>query len=411
MIIRDLVRDLARPLVSDEFQSVDAWVTPTDIPAAEADALKAFYEATGGADWTDNTGWGTDATANDWTGVTVSGGHVTAIQLPNNNLIGDAAATLPTTIETLDLGQNTGLTDIDVSGLTSADDIDLAGCDFGQTVVSGILGDIVTAGVSGGVMDIGGSNSAPEPDGVGYLHDLEDDSWTLTYSTVVMENTGDMYGIFADGDATIRSANLDLSGQTGKYIVIQDIAGKYATAYGHAQDDAEAFGTEEVTNGTFTSDALGWTIRQSSVSSASVGGRLELTVVSAQGGVYQNIATTSGGMYKFSCDAIEDTATGILQVGTGENNGSIYQVLRAVGTFSFTTRTITTSTITINLRVSSATVGDVTLFDNVSLTEYTALGTDALQLRNAATGTTRNLTSTETGFDYNNIVKIEVFNA
>ena len=46
--------------------------TPTDIPQAEADALIALYDATGGGSWTDNTGWLTDTTVGNWYGVTVT---------------------------------------------------------------------------------------------------------------------------------------------------------------------------------------------------------------------------------------------------------------------------------------------------------------------------------------------------
>jgi hypothetical protein len=57
----------------------------TDVPDDEGIALMAFYEATGGDAWTDNTNWMVDSTVGNWFGVTVSGGHVTQL-----NLSGDA---------------------------------------------------------------------------------------------------------------------------------------------------------------------------------------------------------------------------------------------------------------------------------------------------------------------------------
>jgi hypothetical protein len=60
--------------------------TPSDVTQEEADALIALYDATAGDSWTDNTGWKTDPDVGDWYGVTVSGGHVTQIQLQNNNV-------------------------------------------------------------------------------------------------------------------------------------------------------------------------------------------------------------------------------------------------------------------------------------------------------------------------------------
>lgn len=67
---------------------------PSDIPQSEADALIAFYNATAGASWTNNTNWLTDPVVNNWNGVTVVGGHVTQIGLSGNNLVGVAGNTL-----------------------------------------------------------------------------------------------------------------------------------------------------------------------------------------------------------------------------------------------------------------------------------------------------------------------------
>lgn len=105
-ITRPIVQDIVNPIAVDLFKSGETWTTPTDIPADEAAALLAFYEATGGDNWTDNTGWGTSATANDWYGVTVSGGHVTAIDTETIGLTGsDLATTDSATMATLlDMG-------------------------------------------------------------------------------------------------------------------------------------------------------------------------------------------------------------------------------------------------------------------------------------------------------------------
>ena len=54
---------------------------PTDIPAAEAEALIWLYDNLDGANWTENTGWKSAPLAANWAGVTVAGGKVTAISL------------------------------------------------------------------------------------------------------------------------------------------------------------------------------------------------------------------------------------------------------------------------------------------------------------------------------------------
>ena len=56
---------------------------------SDRDILVAFYHATGGADWTDNTNWLTDAPLENWRGVDVNDeGRVTRLSLGLNNLVG-----------------------------------------------------------------------------------------------------------------------------------------------------------------------------------------------------------------------------------------------------------------------------------------------------------------------------------
>ena len=53
-------------------------------------ALVALYNATGGADWKDNTNWLSDGPLDDWYGVTTdANGRVTELNLRNNDLAGE----------------------------------------------------------------------------------------------------------------------------------------------------------------------------------------------------------------------------------------------------------------------------------------------------------------------------------
>ena len=52
------------------------------------EALMAFYNATGGDNWTDNTNWGSDKPFDEWYGVEASDDVVTGISLSDNNLKG-----------------------------------------------------------------------------------------------------------------------------------------------------------------------------------------------------------------------------------------------------------------------------------------------------------------------------------
>ena len=93
------------------------WI-PADVPAAEATALMELYYLTAGENWTNNTNWLIDPTVNNWFGVTVAGGAVTAVSLQNNNLVGDVTTWSVdelTSLVSLNLGDNANLAG-DISG-------------------------------------------------------------------------------------------------------------------------------------------------------------------------------------------------------------------------------------------------------------------------------------------------------
>ena len=77
-------------------------------PSVDRHRLVALYEATGGAEWTTNTGWMSHAPISEWFGVeTDEEGLVTALTLPFNNLAGG----IPSAI-----GGLSHLTSLDLSG-------------------------------------------------------------------------------------------------------------------------------------------------------------------------------------------------------------------------------------------------------------------------------------------------------
>ena len=94
----------------------------------DREALIAFYNATGGPNWKDDTNWCSDQPLDTWHGVTTdSEGRVTEISLNSNNLSGEAGNTLaPLTaltyldlysnnLSTLDVSANTALTELSCS--------------------------------------------------------------------------------------------------------------------------------------------------------------------------------------------------------------------------------------------------------------------------------------------------------
>ncbi len=101
------------------------------VPDPEYDALVALYNGADGANWVDNTNWLTQDPG--WYGVTVEGGHVTALNLWANNLSGTIPPALGnlTGLRTLDLGGNpiTGQIPPELGNLTGLQILHLA-CDL-----------------------------------------------------------------------------------------------------------------------------------------------------------------------------------------------------------------------------------------------------------------------------------------
>ena len=85
------------------FATIDVEIEEPEPPpppesSPDRDALIAFYNATGGSNWTNNTNWLSDEPLEEWHGViTDAGGRVTTLQLSENNLVG----TIPTELEEL----------------------------------------------------------------------------------------------------------------------------------------------------------------------------------------------------------------------------------------------------------------------------------------------------------------------
>jgi len=98
------------------------------IPQPERDALIALYNSTGGADWSNSTGWmGAAGTECDWYGITCSNGSVTELRLSGNSLSGSIPSELGrlTNLTTLDLAFNSlsGSIPSELGNLTNLTDL------------------------------------------------------------------------------------------------------------------------------------------------------------------------------------------------------------------------------------------------------------------------------------------------
>ncbi|MEN8123059.1 MAG: T9SS type A sorting domain-containing protein [Bacteroidota bacterium] len=98
-----------------------------NVPLTEYNTLVELYNNSAGSGWTNNTNWldTTNSTVDDWFGVTVENGHVTKVELPNNNLqevIFENQVNLPE-LRVLDLFNNI-LDGADFSNLESCTKLD-----------------------------------------------------------------------------------------------------------------------------------------------------------------------------------------------------------------------------------------------------------------------------------------------
>lgn len=103
----------------------------TGIPLNECEALEQIYNDMNGAGWTNQNNWFANTLPCTWFGVVCTGGHVTGLNLPANNLIGSISANLAalTMLDSLDLSQNmlAGPIPLELTTLDNLATLDLAG--------------------------------------------------------------------------------------------------------------------------------------------------------------------------------------------------------------------------------------------------------------------------------------------
>jgi hypothetical protein len=102
----------------------------TQVPLAECQALEALYASTNGAQWYDKAGWTTTNTPCTWHGVTCQAGHVSELDLRDNNLAGPLPAQLSdlTQLRVLNLKRNavTGGAPAGLASLAQLQTLDLS---------------------------------------------------------------------------------------------------------------------------------------------------------------------------------------------------------------------------------------------------------------------------------------------
>ncbi|MFA5379275.1 MAG: hypothetical protein WC455_26200 [Dehalococcoidia bacterium] len=192
----------------------ESWVTPTDIPAAEAAALKELYELTDGDNWTNHTNWGLTATADDWYGITVLAGKVQIIGLIANNLVGDISTwnmAAFTAIEDIYMRTNASLIG-DISGWTFP-----AAFENIQLYSTGLSGDISTWTFPNTIVNISLYTTSVSGDISGWVLPSALQTFSI-HSTLV---TGDISGwvLPTTGLNSFQIHNTALSGSIASWVI------------------------------------------------------------------------------------------------------------------------------------------------------------------------------------------------
>jgi Leucine-rich repeat (LRR) protein len=79
---------LSKLIIDDKHLSNSICVIVTQIPQAECRSLYEFYRQTNGPVWKNNAGWNNTKTPCDWQGITCHDGHVTRLELSDNQVSG-----------------------------------------------------------------------------------------------------------------------------------------------------------------------------------------------------------------------------------------------------------------------------------------------------------------------------------
>ena len=156
--------------------------------AADSLALVALYQATDGPNWRNRARW-LQNNRFDWAGVTFDGRRITAIDLADNRLLGDAST-------------------VNFASLTALTALDLSDNDISALGDLGSLSNLETADLSGNKLDFGDFQSQSNPTIVNFADQQapldetvvilgENDSYTFDR---MIDGTGNAYQWFKNGD-------------------------------------------------------------------------------------------------------------------------------------------------------------------------------------------------------------------
>ncbi|MEI6462087.1 MAG: LamG-like jellyroll fold domain-containing protein [bacterium] len=193
-------------------------------------------------------------------------------------------------------------------------------------------------------------------------------------------------------------------------ITMKDSAGKAAWGYMGNNSSGETVGSELITNGTFDTNATGWTAAAGGTGASVAGGfsnnALQTTIGSGgtYGYVYQSITTVVGKMYRISMYVKNGTGNNSIYSGTSQGGNENISYGYSGGTsWTLLTRYFVANATTTYIRLGPGTsnLNDTAYFDEVSVKEVTDTQIDGVHIVSTRNGAVRNWTSIESGFNYN----------
>ena len=175
-------------LYSLPYNDMDSLGLPS---CAEREALVALYNATDGANWSDNSNWLSAEPLGDWYGVTTDAdGFVTGLSLASNGLSGSIPS---------ELGDLENLQTLHLSGNV------LSGC-IPASLYAVATNDLADAGIP----------SCAERDALVALYNATDGAnWSDNSNWLSAEPLGDWYGVTTDADGRVTSVLLGKNSLSG----------------------------------------------------------------------------------------------------------------------------------------------------------------------------------------------------
>ena len=253
---------------------------------------------------------------------------------------------------------------------------------------SSFIGMNTAVGEYGGYLQEGAGTQLVTP--TASIRDMTDASWVKTNMTTAKTSTG------IDG---VGSSCTRLTASLAGANIYQELVGaatsrtysswiKRITGTGTiALSQGTTTGSEILTNGTFTTDAAGWTGINATL--ASVAGQLVMTATAGSPYAYQAITTVAGTFYRFTATLVADAMTGnnFMYAGTTSSviDLSNRNLSSVPGTYSTIFQATGTTTYIKVSGASAALAAETSTWDNISVMEAVVL--DVTALINSATFT------------------------